>query len=141
VRGLTRSDAGAEQLKAVGAEVHRGDLQDIESLRSGATGMDAVGNLAFNHDMSKFAQNAEDEIKAIEALGSVLEPGNLLVVTSGIGTNPGAPGQPRKRVILRRIRPGCRAGPNGRRRPRWQRLCMSGLFVCPKCMTRASRDW
>jgi nucleoside-diphosphate-sugar epimerase len=96
VRGLMRSDAGAEQLKAAGAEVHRGDLQDMESLRSGATGMDAVVNLAFNHDMSKFAQNAEDEIKAIEALGSVLEPGKLLVVTSGIGTNPGAPGQPRK---------------------------------------------
>ena len=50
VRGLTRSDAGAEQLKAVGAEVHRGDLQDPDSLRSGATGMDAVVNLAFNHD-------------------------------------------------------------------------------------------
>ena len=85
VRGLTRSDAGVEQLKAAGAEVHRGDLTDLESLRSGATGMDAVVNLAFNHDWSKFAQNAADEIKAIEALGSVLEPGKLLVVTSGIG--------------------------------------------------------
>jgi uncharacterized protein YbjT (DUF2867 family) len=50
VRGLTRSDAGVEQLKAAGAEVHRGDLQDLDSLRSGATGMDAVVNLAFNHD-------------------------------------------------------------------------------------------
>ena len=97
VRGLTRSDAGVEQLKAVGAEVHRGDLQDLDSLRSGAKGMDTVVNLAFNHeDMSKFAQNAKDEIQAIEALGSVLEPGKLLVVTSGVGTNPGAPGQVRK---------------------------------------------
>ena len=96
VRGLTRSDAGVEQLKAVGAEVHRGDLTDLDSLRSGATGMDAVVNLAFNHDLSKFAQNAEDEIKAIEALGSVLEPGKLLVVTNGIGIKPGAPGQLRK---------------------------------------------
>ena len=93
VRGLTRSDAGVEQLKAVGAEVLRGDLQDLDSLRSGAKGMDAVVNLAFNHDWSKFAQNAEDEIKAIEALGSVLEPGKLLVVTSGIGITSGAPGQ------------------------------------------------
>ena len=59
VRGLTRSDAGVEQLKAAGAEVHRGDLTDLDSLRSGATGMDAVVNLAFNHDdLSKFAQNA-----------------------------------------------------------------------------------
>jgi nucleoside-diphosphate-sugar epimerase len=46
--------------------------------------------------MSKFAQNARDEIQAIEALGSVLEPGKLLVVTSGVGITPGAPGQVRK---------------------------------------------
>jgi nucleoside-diphosphate-sugar epimerase len=94
VRGLTRSDAGVEQLKALGAEVHRGDLTDLDSLRSGAKGMDAVVNLAFNHDISKFTQNAEDEIKAIEALGSGLEPGKLLVVTNGIGA--GALGQMRK---------------------------------------------
>jgi nucleoside-diphosphate-sugar epimerase len=92
VRGLTRSDAGAKQLKDAGAEVLRGDLQDLDSLRSGAKGMDAVVNLAFSHDWSKFAQNAEDEIKAIEALGSVLEPGKLLVVTSGVGLTSGAPG-------------------------------------------------
>ncbi len=96
VRGLTRSEQGAEQLKVVGAEVHRGDLTDLDSLRSGAMGMDAVVNLAFNHDWSKFAQNAQDEIKAIEALGSVMEPGKLLVVTSGIGITSGAPGQARK---------------------------------------------
>jgi nucleoside-diphosphate-sugar epimerase len=96
VRGLTRSDAGVEQLKAAGAEVLRGDLQDLDSLRKGASGMDAVVNLAFNHDWSKFAQNAADEIKAIEALGSVLAPGKLLVVTSGIGMTSGAPGQVRK---------------------------------------------
>ncbi len=95
VRGLTRSDAGAEQLKAAGAEVHRGDLQDLDSLRSGATGMDAVVNLAFDHDFSKFAQGAEDEKKAIEALGSVMEPGKLLVVTSGTGLAEGGPGHVR----------------------------------------------
>ena len=93
VRGMTRSEAGAEQLKAVGAEVHRGNLQDLESLRTGATGMDAVVHLAFNHDdMSKFAQNADDEIHAIEALGSVMQPGTLLVVTSGVGLAKGKPG-------------------------------------------------
>ncbi len=92
VRGLTRSDAGAEQLKAAGAEVHRGDLEDLDSLRSGATGMDAVVNLAFDHDFSKFAQNAANEIKAIEAMGSVLEPGKLFVVTSGTGLASGGPG-------------------------------------------------
>ena len=95
VRGLTRSDAGVEQLKAVGAEVHRGDLQDLDSLRSGAKGMDVVVNLAFGHDFSKFAENAADEIKAIEAVGSVLEPGKLLLVTSGVGLTSGAPGHVR----------------------------------------------
>ncbi len=95
VRGLARSNAGAEQLKAAGAEVHRGDLQDLDSLRSGAAGMDAVVNLAFNNDFSKFAQNGEDERKAIEAIGSVLEPGKLLVVTSGIGIMSGGPGHVR----------------------------------------------
>ncbi len=97
VRGLARSEASAEQLKAAGVEVHRGSLQDLESLRSGATGMDAVVNLAFNHDdMSKFAQNGEDERKAIEALGSVLAPGTLLVVTSGTGLASGGPGHVRR---------------------------------------------
>jgi nucleoside-diphosphate-sugar epimerase len=59
--------------------------------------MDAVVNLAFNHDdMSKFAESAQDEVRAIEALGSVLEPGKLLVVTSGTGMAGAAPGQVRK---------------------------------------------
>jgi nucleoside-diphosphate-sugar epimerase len=95
VRGLARSDAGAEQLKEAGAEVHRGDLENLDSLRSGATGMDAVVNLAFNHDFSKFAQNGEDERKAIGALGSVLESGTRLVVTSGTGIASGGPGHVR----------------------------------------------
>jgi nucleoside-diphosphate-sugar epimerase len=95
VRGLARSDTGAEQLKSAGAEVHRGDLEDLDSLRSGATGMDVVVNLAFNHDFSKFAQNGEDERKAIAALGSVLAPGKLLVVTSGTGITSGGPGHVR----------------------------------------------
>ena len=95
VRGLTRNDAGVEQLKAVGAEVLRGDLTNLDSLRSGAREMDAVVHLAFSHDFSKFAQNAADEMQAIEALGSALEPGKLLVVTSGVGLTSGEPGQVR----------------------------------------------
>jgi nucleoside-diphosphate-sugar epimerase len=94
VRGLARSDAGAEQLQAAGAEVHRGNLEDLESLRSGAAGMDVVVNLAFNHDdMSKFAANGEVERKAVEALASTLQPGKLLVVTSGTGLASGDPGR------------------------------------------------
>ena len=95
VRGLTRSDAGVEQLKAVGAEVHRGTLEDLDGLRRGATGMDAVVNLAFDHDFSKFAQSGANEMKAIEVLGEVLEPGKLLVVTSGTGLAQGGSGHVR----------------------------------------------
>jgi nucleoside-diphosphate-sugar epimerase len=96
VRGLARSDEGAQQLKAMGVEVHRGDLTDLGSLRSGATGVDAVVHLAFSHDFSKFAANAEDERKAIEALASVLDAGKILIVTSGTGLSAGGPGQLRK---------------------------------------------
>lgn len=96
VRGLTRSEEGAKQLTALGAEVQRGDLADIESLRAGAAGMDAVVNVAFNSDYSKFVQSAEEELKAIEVLGASLEPGKLLVVTSAIGMVGGAPGQLRR---------------------------------------------
>ncbi len=96
VLGLTRSDAGAEQLKAAGAEVHLGDVEDLDSLRKGATGMDAVAHLAFSQDMSKFAQSGAGEIKAIEAMGSVLEPGKLLMVTSGVAITIGGPGYVRK---------------------------------------------
>ena len=96
VRGLTRSEAGAAQLEAAGAEVHRGDLRDLESLRRGAEGMDAVVHLAFSHDdMTKFAENGKDERAAIEALGSALEAGALLVVTSGTGLASGGPGHVR----------------------------------------------
>jgi uncharacterized protein YbjT (DUF2867 family) len=70
-------------LERQGVEVNRGTLQDLASLRSGATGMDVVVNLAFNHDdMSKFAESGRDERAPIEALGSVLELGKLLVLTS-----------------------------------------------------------
>src|SRR3569623_1931211 len=85
VLGLSRSNEGAAALEAAGAGVHRGSLTDLDSLKSGAARADAVAHLAFNHDFSKFAQNCEDDRRAIEAIGSVLERSTRpLLVTSGL---------------------------------------------------------
>lgn len=96
VRGMARSDEGEQQLAVAGIEVHRGDLTDLNSLRAGAQGMDAVIHLAFNHDFSKFAQNGQNERHAIEALGDALEPGKLLIVTSGTAMASNVPGSIRR---------------------------------------------
>jgi nucleoside-diphosphate-sugar epimerase len=75
--------------------VHRGDLEDLESVRSGAANSDAVIHTAFNHDFSKYVANCEAERRVVEALGSVLAGSDrLLIVTSGTGMTNSGPGLP-----------------------------------------------
>ena len=90
VLGLCRNEAKAAALAATGAAVHRGSLDDLDSLRQGAAQCDGAIHLAFNHDVfndfARFAESGQQEQRAIEAIGSALAgSGRPFVLTSGTG--------------------------------------------------------
>ncbi|KAF2802522.1 putative epimerase/dehydratase [Mytilinidion resinicola] len=84
VLGLTRSDKGAETLKSLGVEAHRGSLEDLESLKKGASSADATIHLAFDHNFADFEGINKKDRVAIEAIGEALVGTNRpFIITSG----------------------------------------------------------
>jgi nucleoside-diphosphate-sugar epimerase len=108
VLGLVRSENGAKAIRSMGAEVHFGDLNDIESICTGAALADGVIHTAFNHDdFTVFKESCENDRRIIEALGNVFTGDERpIVVTSALGVLP------RGRVVYESDRP--ESGPNPR---------------------------
>jgi nucleoside-diphosphate-sugar epimerase len=90
VLGLARSDSSAAAVAALGAEVLRGDLRDLDALRAGAADADAVVHLAYIHDFARRAASVQVDARAVEALGTALAgTGRPLVAASGTPALPG----------------------------------------------------
>jgi len=94
VTGLARSDASAAALAAAGAQVHRGTLDDLDSLRSAAAASDAVIHLAFKHDMAfsgNFQGAADADRRAVETFGEALAGSDrpFLIASGTLGLTPG----------------------------------------------------
>lgn len=85
VLGLARSDAAAAKVAALGADVQRGDLDDLEGLRAAATTSDGVVHLGYNHDFSQMGAAADTDRAVIGAFGEVLAGSDRpLLIASGV---------------------------------------------------------
>ena len=99
ILGLARSDASAEAVADMGAEVLRGDLTDTDILRSGAVDSDGVIHLAYQHELGQ-AGGAQTDALAIEALTAVLaDSSKPMVITGATLTRPGRPATERDELI------------------------------------------
>ncbi|WP_034916794.1 SDR family oxidoreductase [Erwinia sp. 9145] len=109
VIGMTRSDAGAQSLKAAGAEAFFGTLEDPESLRDAASRADAVIHTAFDHNFARFVENCEKDGRVIEALGEALKNSDRpLIITSAVGIGDAGQGQPATEDIFNANHPNPR---------------------------------
>lgn len=101
VLGLTRSDDGARRLEAAGVEVHRGDLEQPETLASGAAAADAVIHCAFDHNFETFFANTTKDERVIAAMGEALAGTEKpILITSGVGIGTPLNGGPATEDVL-----------------------------------------
>lgn len=101
VVGLARSDAGAQQLARAGVEVHRGTIEDLDSLQAGAERADAVIHTAFNHDFASYLASCEQDRAVIAALGSVLRGSDRpLLITSATAIGSAGDGRPATEAVF-----------------------------------------
>ncbi|MDE1918445.1 MAG: SDR family oxidoreductase [Sphingomonadales bacterium] len=101
VLGLARSDAGARQLEAAGVEVHRGDLDQPDTLASGAAAADAVIHCAFDHNFTTFFENTRKDERNIAAMGEALaDTHKPILITSGVGIGTPLHGGPAREDVL-----------------------------------------
>lgn len=109
VLGMARSDRGALKLEHAGAEVHRGTLEDVESIASGVAQADAVIHTAFDHDFSRFAENCEKDRRVVNAIGNVLAGSDRpFIITSGTGMGSSGPGHVATEEVFDRDNPNPR---------------------------------
>lgn len=103
VLGLARSDASAKKLTDAGAEAHRGDLEDLDSLRGGAAESDAVIHVGFIHDFTRLEEICRIDKEAIETIGDVLAGSDRPFLVAS-GTAMSSPGK----LVTEDVRPPVR---------------------------------
>ncbi|MGH8996279.1 MAG: SDR family oxidoreductase [Acidimicrobiales bacterium] len=99
VLGLARSDASAQEIANLGAEVLRGDLEDTDAVRAGSRDSDGVIHLAYQHSLGQVG-GAEADAKVIETFTTALAgTGKPMVISGATLTRPGRPSTERDELI------------------------------------------